>query len=198
MKRFDSILLKVFLYGLPVVAVLAVFAYLYSVGVINHDTGYTKFMNSFTGLVFAVWMTLSIYLSVRLMVSGPFREQVIAKITFMRERDEREVILTGKATKTTFLTSLAILIFLFCLSCFQVSIYRVPQDRAVDGKTGVVSLGLSFSLLQHEKQARSEDNIPKEHIFSYRGLPISSETIILILILWQILSYNYSMRRLIK
>ncbi|MFA5182758.1 MAG: hypothetical protein WC405_15680 [Syntrophales bacterium] len=198
MKKVDSMLLKVFLCGLPVVAVLAIFAYLYSTGAVNHDTGYARFMNSFTGLVFAVWMTFAIYLSVRLMVSGPFREQVIAKITFMRERDEREVILTGKAMKATFLTSLAILIFLFCLSCFQVSIYRVPQDKAVDGKTGFVTLGLGFSLLQHDKQDRPADTIPKEDIFTYRGLPISSETIILILILWQIFSYNYSMRRLIK
>lgn len=198
MKRFDSILLKVFLYGLPALAALAVFTYLYSTGVVSHDTGYARLMNSFAGLVFAMWMTLSIYLSVRLMFSGPFREQVIAKITFMRERDERESILTGKATKATFLTSLAILIFLFCLSCFQVSIYRVPQDKAVDGKTGFVSLGLGFSLLQHEKQDIAEDTIPKENIFTYRGLPISSESIILILILWQIISYNYSIRRLIK
>jgi hypothetical protein len=198
MKKIDSLLLKVFLYGLPVIAVLSVFAYLYSTGVVNHDTVYAKFMNSFAGLVFALWMTLSVYLSVRLMVSGPFREQVIARITFMRERDEREAILTGKATKATFLTSLAILIFLFCLSCFQVSVYRVPPDKAVDGKTGFVSLGLGFSLLEHEKQARIADTIPKENIFTYRGLPISSEAIILILILWQIISYNYSMRRMIK
>ncbi len=198
MKKFDSILLKVFLYGLPALAALAIFAYLYSTGAVNHDNGYAKFMNSIAGFVFAVWMTLAIYLSVRLMFSGSFREQVITRITFLRERDEREVILTGKAMKATFLTSLAILIFLFCLSCFQVSIYRVPQDKAVDGKTGFITLGLSFSLLQHEKQDIAENTIPKEHIFTYRGLPISSETIILILILWQILSYNYSMRRLIK
>ncbi|HAJ27290.1 MAG TPA: hypothetical protein DCG53_08630 [Syntrophus sp. (in: bacteria)] len=198
MKRFDSILLKVFLYGLPALAALAIFAYLYSTGAVSHATGYAKFMNSIAGFVFAMWMTLSIYLSVRLMFSGPFREQVIARITFMRERDEREAILTGRATKATFLTSLAILIFLFCLSCIQVSIYRVPPERAINGKTGFVSLGLGFSLLEHEKQARPVDTIAKEDIFSYRGLPISSQSIILMLILWQILSYNYSMRRLIK
>jgi len=198
MKKFDSMLLKVFLYGLPIVAVLAVFSYCYSLGVVNHDAGYVRLLNSFAGLVFAVWMMLSIYLSIRLMVSGPFRDQVIAKITFIRERDEREVILTGKATRTTFLTSLAILIFLFCLSCFQVSIYRVPLEKAVDGKTGVVSLGLGFNLLEHAKQDRAEDTIQRKDIFSYTGLPISSATIILMLIMWQIISYNYSMRRLMK
>ena len=198
MKRSDSMLLKVFLCGLPVVAVLAVFSYFYSEGIVKHDADYVRFLNSFAGLVFAVWMMLSIYLSLRLIVSGPFRDQVIAKITFMRERDEREAILTGKATKAAFLTSLAFLILLFCLSCFQVSIYRVPLEKAVDGKTGIVSLGLGFNFLEHGKQDRPEDTIQRKDIFSYRGLPVSSATIILVLIVWQIISYNYSMRRLMK
>jgi len=198
MKRFDSMLLKVFLYGLPAVVVFAAFSYFYNLDVVNHAYVYLRLLNSLAGLVVAVWMTLSLYLSVRLMVSGPFRDQVIAKLTFIRERDEREAILTGKATRTTFLTSLAVLIFLFCLSCFQVSIYRVPPDRAVDGKTGIVSLGLGFNLLEPSKQDRPKDTIEKKDIFSYTGLPVSSTTVILMLIVWQIISYNYSMRRLTK
>lgn len=198
MKRFDSVLLKVFLYGLPLVAVLAVFSYFYSIGVVKHGGDYVKFLNGFAGLVFAVWMMLSVLLSLRLIVSGPFRDRVIARITFIRERDEREAILTGKATKTAFLTSLAFLILLFCLSCFQVSIYRVPLEKAVDGKTGIVSLGFGFSLLEPDRQDRPEDTIERKDIFSYRGLPVSSSTIILMLIVWQIISYNYSMRQLMK
>ncbi|MFZ2630809.1 MAG: hypothetical protein WA081_16815 [Desulfosalsimonadaceae bacterium] len=97
MKRFDSMLLKVFLCGLPVVVVLAVFSYFYSAGDIPHNSG-AMILNGFAGLAFAMWMALSVYLSVRLMVSGPFRDLVIARITFIRERDEREAILTGKAT----------------------------------------------------------------------------------------------------
>ncbi|MDB9822669.1 hypothetical protein OAC89_03120 [Deltaproteobacteria bacterium] len=198
MKRLDSMLLKVFLYGLPAFVVFAAFAYSYSIGVINHAYIYLKLLNSLAGLVIAIWMTLSLYLSVRLMLSGPFRDQVITRITFIRERDEREAILTGKATRTTFMTSLAILIFLFFLSCFQVSIYRVPPEKAVDGKTGMVSLGLGFNLLEQSGQDTPEDTIEKEDIFSYTGLPVSSTTLILMLILWQIISYNYSMRRLTK
>jgi hypothetical protein len=198
MKRLDSILLKSFLYGLPAFIVLAAFSYCYSLGVVNHANAYLNLLNSFAGLVFALWMTLSLYLSVRLMVSEPFRDQVLARLTFIRERDEREAILTGKATRTTFLTSLAILIFLFCLSCFQVSIYRLPPERAVDGKTGMVTLGLGFNLLEHSKQDRPRETIEKKDIFSYNGLPVSSTTVILMLIVWQIISYNYSMRRLTK
>ena len=196
MKRYDSSLLKVFLYGLPAIVAFAAFSYFYSSGVVNHTNVYLRLLNSLAGLVIAMWMTLSLYLSVRLMVSGPFRDHVIAKLTFIRERDEREVILTGKATRTTFMTTLAILIFLFCLSCFHVSIYKVPPERAVDGKTGMISLGLGFNLLAHSKQDEPEDTIKKKDIFSYRGLPVSSTTVILMLIAWQIISYNYSIRRL--
>ena len=198
MKRLDSILLKLFLYGLPAFIAFAAFSYAYSLGVLNHANAYLNLLNSFAGLVFALWMTLALYLSARLMVSGPFRDQVLAKITFIRERDEREAMLTGKATRTTFLTSLAVLIFLFCLSCFQISIYRLPLEKAVDGKTGIVSLGLGFNLLEHSKQDNPSETVEKKDIFSYTGLPVSSATVILILIAWQIISYNYSMRRLAK
>ncbi len=193
MKKADSLLLKVFLYGLPAVVALDVFSRAYNPETVQYAGSHLKFLYNFSGLVFAVWMTLSIYLSIRLMISELFRDKVLAKLTFLRERDEREVILTGKATKTTFLTSLAILIFLFCLSCIQVSIYRVPLEKAIDGKTGFVSLGFSFDLLEKSKQAVLEKNI-----FSYTGLPVSSTTIILLLVIWQIISYNYSIRRLTK
>ena len=198
MKRLDSILLKFFLYGLPAVIVFAAFSYFYRSGVVNHANVYFNLLNGFAGLVLALWMTLSLYLSVRLMVSGPFRDQVLARLTFIRERDEREAILTGKATRTTFLTSIAILIFLFCLSCFHVSIYRLPPERAVDGKTHIVSLGLGFNFLEHSKQVKPREVIEKKDIFSYTGLPVSSTTVILMLIVWQIISYNYSIRRLTK
>jgi hypothetical protein len=198
MKKMDLILSKVFLYGLPVVVVFVLYSFCYKEGFINHDHIFSGFLNGLGGLVFGVWMTFSIYLSLRLMVSEPFRDQVISRITFIRERDEREEIMTGKATRTVFMTSLAILIFLFCLSCFQVSIYRVPPEMAIDGKTGFISLGLGFNLLEQSRPGMPGDPLDKEDIFTYSGLPLSGTTLILILILWQIISYNYSMRRLIR
>ena len=198
MKRFDSTLLKVFLYGLPAMVVFAFYTYFYKTGVFSHNHAFLGLLNSLGGLVFAIWITLSLSLSIRLMISGSFRDQVIARITFIRERDERESILTGKATRTTFMTSLAILIFLFCLSCFQVSIYRVPQEMAVDGKTGFISLGLRFNLLEHSQKDMPNVPIKKEDIFSYTGLPVSSTALILALILWQVIHYNFLMRRLTR
>lgn len=199
MNRADSVLVKVFLYGLPMIAMFGVFSYSYNTGIIDHATGVAKFFNNLAGLVYASWMTLSIVLSIRLMVSETFRDQVLSRFTFIRERDEREVMLTGKATRTTFLTTLAILMFLFCLSCFQVSIYRVPPEKAVDGKTGFVTLGLTCSLLETSRQTGAQgEELRRRDIFTYSGLPVSSTAIILGLIIWQICSYNVTMRRLTK
>jgi hypothetical protein len=198
MKRLDSVLLKVFLYAIPLHIVLLVFSHFHRVGFTENNGGHLELLNGFAGLVFALWMALSIYLSVRLILSGSFRDRVIAKITFIRERDEREAMLTGKAAKTALLTSLAFLILLFFLSCFQVSIYRLPPEKAIGGKTGVASLGLGFSFLNPDKQDRSKDTVRKKDIFTYSGLPLSGTSIILLLIIWQIVSYNCSMRRLMR
>jgi hypothetical protein len=142
-------------------------------------------------------MTLAVYLSVRLLVSGPFREQVVTKITSIRERDEREAYLTGKAARATFLATLALLILLFCLNTISISFYRVPPEMAVKGKTGHVSLGVGFDLLKNDQPGRM-DSIPRQYLFNYKGLPLSSSSIILILFAWQIVVFNMSMRRLMK
>lgn len=196
--RFDSMLLKVFLYGLPAVAALAVLGHAWGAGFVGGNTAGTGFLNATCGFVFALWMFLALYLSVRLILSAPFRDQVMARITFIKEKDEREALLTGKATRTTFLMTMALLIFLFCLSCFQVSVYRVPPEKAVDGKTGMVTLGVGFCLLEQGSQDRSPAVVGRQDIFTYRGLPLSGAAIILLLILWQVVAYNCAMRRLLK
>jgi hypothetical protein len=197
MKRLDSILLKIFLFGLPVVAIIIATFFLNPEEIKQGNT-FIRWMWDFAGLIFATWMVLSIYLSIRLMISEIFRDYVLARITFMQERDEREVLLTGRATRATFLTSLAILIFLFFLSCFQVSIGKLPPDKSIDGKHHYLSLGIGFKFLESSKSDMAKDTTNNEDIFSYKCLPFSSTTLIVILILWQIIAYNYSMRRLTK
>ena len=143
-------------------------------------------------------MTLSLYIGARLIFSSHWREEILTKLAFFKERDEREVFLSGRATKTTFLTSLAILICLLCLSVFQVSLYQVPPEKAVRGKSRTIALGLDLSLMEKEraKPPREQDakDVFKSYI-SYTGLPVSKTAILLFLIFWQIASYNYSIRK---
>lgn len=195
MRKLDFIISKVFLYELLIVIIYLISIVIYDLETVAQSNSYARAWYDFGGCyIFGSWMIVSIYLSIRLMSSGLFREKVLTKLTFIKERDEREVILTGKAAKTTMLTTIAILIFLFCLSCFQFSTYRVPPDS--DGKSMVLSLNLNLDLLKEVPRTNSDEVINKEDIISYTGLPISSSAVILGLIIWQIISYNYHMRRL--
>jgi len=198
MRTSDRILSKIFLYGLPAVLGLALFCGFYERGFFKGPAAGLAVLHDLTGLVLAVWMALTIYLSARLIVSEPFRDKVLARITFIKERDEREALLTGKATKTTFLATLALLFFLLCLSCFQVSVYRLPPEKAVNGKTGIVSLGVHVDLFQGPAARRQGQEIRRQDIFLYTALPVSATGIILLLIIWQVAWYNILMRRAIK
>lgn len=195
MKKFDRIILLVFLYGLPIVIVDAIAMSFYNERQIDEQAIFLKTLYSLSGLVFGIWMSLALYICIRLLTSLDFREIALTKLSLFKERDEREVLLSGRATKTSFLTTMAILIFLLCLSVFTVSVYHVTPEYAVDGKTGKIALGLKLDLTEDKSAKQSDDTKIAKDLFTYSGLPISKQAVILFLILWQILSYNYSVHR---
>lgn len=127
-----------------------------------------------------------------------YRDDVLTRLCFFKERDEREEILSGRAAKSAFLTTLAVLIFFFCLSTFTIAVYHVPQEKAINGKTGTISMGFGFGFdsnsEQKSKVAEQDIDNSKVH-FSYSGLPISKAMIFVILILTQIGAYNFAIRR---
>jgi len=72
----------------------------------------------------------------------------------------------------------------------------VPVEKAVNGKTGFVRLGINLNFIQ--EQAAPSQNIGVKNIFSYTNFPISATGIIFILIIWNILWYNFFIRRSMK
>lgn len=198
MKKSDFVLSKIFIYGLPMIICLAFFSASYERASLKGCGNLADALHSLSGLGLGLWMMLTIYLAIRLLISETFREKILTKITFMKERDEREVLLTGKATKATFLITLALLFFLLCLSCFQVSIYRLPPEKAINGKTGVLTLGTNIVLSQRQAMSVSSQEGSQQNIFSYRLFPITTTGVILLLIIWHIFWYNFFIRRTIK
>lgn len=199
MKKIDRILLKVFLYELPLVILYAAAVGIFSLDEAALHNVYARFFYDFGGMVvFGSWMLVSLCLSARLVASAAFREQVLSRIARLRERDEREFMLTGKAARNTMLTTLAVLILLFCLSCFQVAVYRVPADQATDGKDKVLTLNFQFDLLNELPRTNRFNDADKTDIVAYTGLPVSNSTLILGLIVWQLASYHRLINKELK
>lgn len=199
MKIFDRFCLKAFLYGVPLVVLFALVTFAFRKWVGGNPDGLLGAFYNLGGLALAFWVLIVFCLSVRMLFCERLRDAVLTRLAFMKERDEREVQLTGRATRVTFLMTLSLLLFLLFLSCFQISIYRVPQEYADEnGKTGRITMGLYAELFNKEAPVY-EDSVPHSRdIFVYTKLPISTTTVILLLIFWNIGLYGFFMRRMLS
>jgi len=197
MNKLDGILLRVFIYELPILLIWFISIFSFDLAASAQNNFYAEIWYDFGGcFILSSWMIITIYLSIRLIVSNVLRDKILSKLIVLRERDEREVKLTGEAAKTTMLTTLAVLILLFCLSCFQFSVSNLPTEQIIDGKTKEISLGLSFNASEQQAANSVQDQV--NNIISYSGLPISNTMLIIGIIGWQVVSYNYAMKHKLK
>ncbi|WP_346355593.1 hypothetical protein [Azotosporobacter soli] len=193
MKRFDRWTLKGFLYTLPLVIVYGIALLIFELEAAAKTNATAEFFYDLSGVVIGMMMLMALYLAARLLFSAAFREMVLMKLTFVPERDEREVQLSASAAKRTLLSTLALLLLLLCLSCFQIEVAPLPPEQMTNGQTKQLSLGINFQLLNNGPQKESGLSF-----ISYTGLPLSASALIVGLLIWQVAVYNYMMRRLLK
>ena len=121
------------------------------------------------------------------------REKTLRRIANLNERDEREEYITGKASRTVYISTLSVLIFLLFLSTVTFNIERLPQNQAVQGKTGVVNIGVKFDFFDTAKIER--ENKETAVLFEHKDLPLSKTGIIFILLIWQLATFNLQARK---
>ncbi len=139
-----------------------------------------------------LWFVLLVVYLAFIVFYAPSRESVLKKIANIKERDEREAYITGKASRATFISTLSILIFLLFASTFQVSIKKLPPQEVYDGNTKMLSLGFNMNLWDSASTQSKEAN---EVIFETKQLPLSKSSLLLLLIVWQIVAYNWNVRK---
>lgn len=122
---------------------------------------------------------------------------VLTKLSGIKERDEREVQIVGKALKSTYLSTMTILLFLFIISLFNIQIEKKSVDSIEQGqKRNMVSIHLGFDIIDHSAVITEKKGY--DEYFEFNDLPISSSALIIILMLWQIFSYRHITRRALK
>jgi len=104
MGRLDKIASKLFLYGLPVMLLLAFLSNIGKGEIFKQLPQSLDITRNLLGMViFLTWMLITMYLSLRLLTSKEFRGKAFSRLLFLKNRDEREEYLTGKAIKPLFL-----------------------------------------------------------------------------------------------
>lgn len=145
---------------------------------------------------FIIWFVLLVYFVMSLVFWGHFRERILTALTFSKERDERESFISGRASKATFYSTLAILILLFFLSGLHLHIYKKPLEEAIDGKRGTITIGYSFHFVNSaKKDLEVFDQKKGEKILVIDGIPFTQESLLLFLILYHIASYHIFTRK---
>lgn len=139
-----------------------------------------------------LWFIVLIVFLLLLVLIPEAREKTLKRLANLKERDEREQYITGKASRSAYISTLSLLIFLLFISIFSLNISKIPDHEIKDGKSKTLSIGLGFSLLDESKvKMDSTGNI----LFETKDIPLSKSAILLILIGWQLVSFNLSARR---
>lgn len=160
---------------------------------------YTGGMWDYIGTVIMIWFALAVFTTLRLLFSSRFREETFAKLGMIKERDEREVEITGSASKFSMIASIALLLFFLFFNSMSFGLKK-HNDHVIgsDGKPKNGTLSLGFSFRMFDDKAIDYINNDSEREFNYKELPISKTGIILILIFWQVGTYHLAARRRLK
>lgn len=144
------------------------------------------------GLNILLWFSVLI-LFLGLLVAVPsVRENTLKRLANIKERDEREEYITGKAARSTYISSLSLIIFLLFFSLFSFKIYRLPQNKTIH-QHHRADISIGFSLFNQSSPVK---NTPQDDVFfDSKNFSLSPSAIILILLSWHLLIFNLAARK---
>jgi MFS family permease len=181
------------LFALPFVLIGMVWSTLYpEKEILAEPTFLTKAAWEILSWNLMLWFAVLCFFLILIVALPEAREKTLKRLANLKERDEREQFITGKASRAAYISTLSLMILLLFFSVFSLNIYRVPENEAIHGKTRMVSIGLGFSLLD---KPRVETNSENKVIFETKDIPLSKTAIILTLIIWQLAVFNFTARK---
>ena len=146
---------------------------------------------------FVLWILISWLFSITMFFSRNNREIFLKKLSGIKERDEREIQIVGKALRTSYLTTMTILLSLLFLSMFHFEVAVNSADTIESGQErGYWGVGLAYNPINPWAITTQKEGY--DSYFSYYGLPISPPSLILLLLIWQIVSFRVVSRRALK
>jgi len=138
-----------------------------------------------------LWFLLLFVFMILLVFRKDTQESTVKYLAGLKERDEREEIIMGLAAKRSFTATAGLLIFLLFLSCFTLTIAKIPPNQTVDGKKSSLSLGFHFTGTENRESIFPEGQI----IYEHHDLPLSKSAILLLVLLWQLATFRIRARR---
>lgn len=166
--------------------------YLFSPAILNSNNILLKIITNGLVINLMLWiLALAAYLLL-LLLSTEVRNKTLARLANLKERDEREEYITGKAARATYLATLSLTLFLLFISMLNVNLSSI--EKTAPGQPGhSISLGLGYSVFT--KTAEKPEHSELHPIFDTVQYKLSTETILLLMLGWQLVIFNLTARK---
>ena len=193
MKKINQYIQSYLFMGIPfVIAIMTWASFQKESEVITKSSWPIQFLWQILSWNCIFWFAFLIIFLILIIFVPTVREQFISRIANIKERDEREQQITGAASRSVFISSLAISIFLLFLSVFTLSVTKNTNDQLSSRKNGMLYLELNMKFIDDPRQ---KTNNQGDVIFESNELPLSKSAILLLLIIWQLGWFRYSSRQ---
>lgn len=139
-----------------------------------------------------IWFAVLVLFLILLVIDPGSRKKTLSRLANIKERDEREEYLTGKAARSAYLSTISLVVLFLFFSVFGVSLTRNPEKTSPDGRDKSLQIGMRFDLVDRPSAISSSD---EEVLFQFKQLPISKTGILLTVLVWLLASFNLSARK---
>ena len=192
MKTLNTLIQKYLIYASPVVLATMVWGTYQSDAEIRRTgTFATMALWEVMSWSLMLWFLLLFVFMILLVVRKETQESTIKYLAGLKERDEREEIIMGSAAKQSFTATAGLLMLLLFLSCFTLTIAKLPPNQVVDGRKSSLSLGFRFSETDTKVTASPDGQVMYEH----HDLPLSKSAILLLVLAWQVATFKIRARK---
>jgi hypothetical protein len=187
MSRLNKALINGFMYLSPIGAIGFVMAHLEINLLINEG-----WIGAVFGSTFLVWILCTLYFLFSIIINKKLRENIFTRLAGIKERDEREEVVVGRAMKSSFLFMLGLLVCLLVFSTTRTdrNITLTTPDSVYDSFT------LGHLEFKGEPIRKYETEVKGEvHNYETYDIPLSKTSLILFMILAQLFSYHFFARK---
>jgi hypothetical protein len=138
-----------------------------------------------------IWFAVLIIFLAMLVVIPSVRENTLRRLANLKERDEREEYITGKASRAAYFSTLSLIIFFLFFTLCSISIYEMPKD-ATHKKHIDMNISMGVNFLEKSTLKTNPEGIV---LFATKNIMPSSFSILAILLVWQLFIFNYTARK---
>jgi hypothetical protein len=188
------------LYGFVFVIALLIWgawlAYFSPLGLITDNNIVIRILHELLSYNLIFWFANLVLYMVFLVVIPSVREKTLSRLANLQERDEREEYITGKAARASYIATLSLTLFFLFFSLINIYLSKLNQTNPE--KPGhSVGIGIHYSFFSKSKviETSNESNEQVAIIFDTNQFSLSSSTIILMFLGWQLLIFNLAARR---